>query len=52
MIFFLLVVVLIIIMFVGVVVMVFRNVIVRKLDFLEVLGVVNDICFDKIGIFI
>lgn len=44
-----LVVVLTITMAVGTKVMVTRNVIVRKLDSLEALGAVNDICSDKTG---
>lgn len=44
-----LVVVLTITMAVGTKVMVKRNVIVRKLDSLEALGAVNDICSDKTG---
>ncbi|CAI4057957.1 uncharacterized protein SKDI_04G2710 [Saccharomyces kudriavzevii IFO 1802] len=44
-----LVVVLTITMSVGAAVMVSRNVIVRKLDSLEALGAVNDICSDKTG---
>lgn len=44
-----LVVVLTITMSVGAAVMVSRNVIIRKLDSLEALGAVNDICSDKTG---
>nr|CAI6425930.1 BAF_HP1_G0009240.mRNA.1.CDS.1 [Saccharomyces cerevisiae] len=44
-----LVVVLTITMSVGAAVMVSRHVIVRKLDSLEALGAVNDICSDKTG---
>lgn len=44
-----LVVVLTITMSVGAKVMSFRNVIIRKLDSLEALGAVNDICSDKTG---